>query len=175
MTTRRELLYALGLCAVAPLRALAQGGKPRRIGFLWERPQADAAYVQRLNAFKAGLSALGYAEGTDYVLEHRSAYSNPASLPAAAAELVALKVDLIVTSGPPSATAAAKATREVPILIVAVADPVGTGLAATLASPGGNVTGFTTITSDLIAKRLDLLREILPGLARVAYLYDPDS
>ena len=118
---------------------------------------------------------LGYAEGRDYVIEHRSAQTDLARLPALAAELLALKVDVIVSSGTPSAVAARKATREIPILIVTVGDPVGSGLAATLRRPGGNVTGLTSLTTELYTKRLDLLRQILPGMRRVGFLYNPDN
>ena len=96
-------------------------------------------------------------------------------LPALAAELLALKVDVIVSSGTPSAMAARNATREIPILIMTVGDPVGSGLAATLSRPGGNVTGLTSITAELYTKRLDLLRQILPGMRRVGFLYNPDN
>ena len=175
MNTRRNLLRAtLASIALASVAPRVQGQtRPRRIGFLWESEQSD--YVQRIDAFKAGMRELGYAEGRDYVIEHRSAQNDLARLPALAAELVALKVDVIVSSGTPSAVAAHKATREIPILIVTVGDPVGSGLAATLRRPGGNVTGLTSITTELITKRLDLLRQIVPGMRRVGFLYNPDN
>ena len=175
MTTRRNFVHALGVCVLTPLVALAQQGRAKRIGFLWERDQSDADYIQRLEAFKAGLRALGYAEGRDYVVEHRSAQGSLANLPAAAVELVALNVDLIVTSGTPSARASVRATGEIPALVVAIGDPVGAGLAATLARPGGNVTGLTGSTAELVTQRLELLRQLQPGLARVGFLYDPDN
>ena len=105
----------------------------------------------------------------------RSAQGGLARLPAAAAELLALKVDLILSTGTPSTEAALKATRDIPILIANVGDPVGSGFAASLRRPGGNVTGLTSITSELYGKRLDLLREILPGMRRVGFLYNPDN
>jgi putative ABC transport system substrate-binding protein len=118
---------------------------------------------------------LGYVDGRDYVLEQRAASNDISRLHALAAELIALKVDLIVASGTPSALAARDATREIPILIIGAGNPVGSGLAASLRRPGGNVTGLTTITSELVSKRLDLLRQIVPGLRRVGFLYDPDN
>ena len=118
---------------------------------------------------------LGYAEGRDYAIESRSARNDLSRLPALAAELVALKVDLIITQLTPSALAARKATREIPILITPAGDPVGSGLAASLSHPGGNVTGLTSLSAELYPKRLDLLRQILPRMRRAGFLYNPDS
>jgi putative ABC transport system substrate-binding protein len=116
VTTRRTLLQAvLASIALASVASHVQGQtRPRRIGFLWEAEQSD--YVQRFEAFKAGMRELGYAEGRDYTIEHRSAQNDLARLPALAAELVALKVDLIFASSTPPAVAAHKVTREIPIL-----------------------------------------------------------
>jgi putative ABC transport system substrate-binding protein len=121
------------------------------------------------------MRALGYVEGRDYAIEQRSANGDFTRLPALAAELIALKVDLIVPSGTPPALVARDATREIPILIVAVGDPVGSGLAATLARPGGNVTGLTTMGAELHTKRLDLLRQFQPDMRRVGFLHNPDN
>ncbi len=175
MNHRRKLVIALGASALAaPFGAFAQQqGKIWRIGRLLERDPSD--YVPSFDAFKAGMRELGYTEDKNYVIEQRSAQSELARLPALAAELLALKVDLILSSGTPSAVAARNATREIPILIITVGDPIGAGLAATLARPGGNVTGVTALTSELVTKRLDLLRQLLPGMRRVAMLYDPDN
>ncbi len=175
MNKRRKLLAALGAGALTVRSfSFAQSqGKVWRIGFLWERAQSTS--VQQLDAFKAGLRELGYTEGKDYSLEHRSANNDYSRLAGLAAELVALKVDLIVSSGTPSTAAARKATREIPNLIVTVGDPVGSGFAATLARPGGNITGLTGLNSELDAKRLDLLRQILPDMRRVGILYDSNS
>ena len=175
MTTRRELLIMLGAGALAaPLACFAQQkGKVWRIGFLWEN--AHVPSDGNIGAFKAGLHELGYTEGRDYVIEHRSAQSELARLPALAAELLALKVDVIVSSGTPSTEAARKVTHQIPILIATAGDPVGSGLAASLRRPGGNVTGLTGLTSELISKRLDVLRKILPDMRRVGILYNPDN
>jgi putative ABC transport system substrate-binding protein len=158
----------------APLATFAQQqGKVWRVGFLWETDHS--AVEQYRDAFKAGMRELGYAEGRDYSIEQRSAHADVARLPALAAELVALKVDLIVSSTNPAAIAARNTTREIPILTTAVSDPVGSGLAFTLRRPGGNVTGLTTgVASELYTKRLDLLRQMLPGVRRVGFLYNPD-
>jgi putative ABC transport system substrate-binding protein len=174
MTTRRELLIALAGALAAPFSALAQKpGKVWRIGFLIESELA--VYAPRIDTFKLRLRELGYVYDRDYVIEQRASSSANARLRTLAAELIALKVDLIVSTGTPSAIAARDATGEIPILITTVGDPVGNGLATSLRRPGGNVTGLTGMDSELISKRLDLLRQIVPGLRRVGYLYDPDN
>jgi len=174
MISRRHVIIALGAAALAaPLRSVAQARKVWRIGFLWEIERPD--YIRRFDVFKAGMSALGYAEGRDYVIEVRSAQSDPSQLPRLAVELVALHVDLIVPGGTPSAIAASRATREIPILIATVGDPVGSGLVASMAHPGKNVTGLTSLSTELVTKRLDLLRQLLPQIHRVGLLYDPTN
>jgi putative ABC transport system substrate-binding protein len=175
MITRRELLMALVTGALARVfNVYAQPpGKVWRIGLLLERPPSD--HAPNIAGFKAGMSELGYAEGKDYVFEQRSAQGVLGRLPALAVELVALNVDLIYSTGTPSAVAARNATRDIPILIITVGDPIGAGLAATLARPGGNVTGLTGLSSELLTKRLDLLHQLVPGMRRVALLYDPDN
>jgi len=173
---RRKLIVALGAGALAvPFASFSQQlRKVWRIGVLWEQAQSD--YIQRLEAFRGGMRELGYAEAKDYAIEQRSANSDHVRLPALAGELLALKVDLIVTSGSLSAVAAHNATHDVPILIVTVSDPVGSGLAASLARPGGNVSGLAQgVGSELYTKRLDLLRQILPGIRRVGFFYNPEN
>jgi putative ABC transport system substrate-binding protein len=176
MNIRRKLVIALGAVALAaPFASFAQQqGKVWRMGLLWEREQSDSINLQRIDAFKAGMRELGYTEGRDYVIEHRSAQNDLARLPALAAELVGLKVDLIVSQGTPATMAARNGTRGIPILIVTVVDPVGSGLAASLRHPGGNVTGLTGLSTELYTKRLDLLRNLLPGIHRVGFCYNPD-
>ena len=175
VNTRRHFLRAIvSSIALLSFATGVQGQtRPRRIGFLWEEEQS--VYVYRVDAFKAGMRALGYADGRDYTIEQRSAQADLTRLPALAAELLALRVDLFVSSGTPSAIAASKVTRDVPILIVTVGDPIGSGLAASLRRPGGNVTGLTSLSIDLYTKRLDLLRQILPASRRVGFLYNPDN
>ncbi len=173
MNKRRKILVALGAGALtAPFSCFVQSqGKVWRIGMLWESELSF--YADRLEAFKAGMRELGYTEGKNYVMEDRVSQNDPARLPALAAELIALKVDVIVSSGTPSAVAARNATREIPILIVTAGNPVGSGLAVSLARPGGNVTGLTNLASDLYTKRLDLLRQTLPRMRHVGFLYNP--
>jgi putative ABC transport system substrate-binding protein len=177
MNNRRKLVIALGAGALAaPLGSFAQQqGKVWRIGILWERKR-DLSSVDRIDGFKAGMRELDYVEGRDYTIEYRFLQDgNLARLPALAAELLALKVDLIVSSGTPSAVAAHNASREIPILITTVGDPVSSGLAISLSRPGGNVTGLTSLSKELYTKRLDLLRQILPSMRRVGFLYNPDN
>jgi putative ABC transport system substrate-binding protein len=176
LNNRRKLIVALGAATlVVPFASLAQQQrKVWRIGVLWEREQSD--YSPNLEAFRGGMRGLGYAEGKDYAIEQRSANNDHARLPALAGELLALKVDLIIAPASPSAVAAHNATHDVPILIVTISDPVGSGLAASLARPGGNLTGLAQgVASELYTKRLDLLRQILPGIRRVGFFYNPDN
>jgi putative tryptophan/tyrosine transport system substrate-binding protein len=173
MITRRQVLFTLGAGACAPLAAIAQQqAKVRRVGFLLESDPSN--FGKRFDAFDAGMKALGYFKGRDYVVEIRAAKAN-VDLATLAAELVAQKVDLIIPSGTPSAVAAAKVTREIPVVITAVGDPVANGLAASLARPGGNVTGLTSLTAELVSKRLDLLRQFVPGMSIVGMIYEANN
>jgi len=176
MISRRQIVIAFGagMLAVSFASFAQQQRKVWRIGVLWEREQFD--YSPNLEAFKGGMRGLGYAEGKDYVIEQRSGNNDHPRLPALAVELLALKVDLIIAPASPSAVAAHNATHDVPILIVTISDPVGSGLAASLARPGGNLTGLAQgVGSELYTKRLDLLRQILPGIRRVGFFYNPDN
>ena len=177
MNNRRKLLIALGAGAlVAPFGSFAQQqGKVWRIGILWERWQPSQEYLQRIDAFKAGLRDFGYSEGRDFVIEQRNANADLARLPELAAALLALKVDVIVAPTTPSAMAARNFTHDIPILIVTVGDPVGSGLATSLRHPDGIVTGLTNLSASLTTKHLDLLREMLPRMRRVGYLYNPHN
>jgi len=166
-----HLVFALGLL-VAPLPAAAQQpAKVPRIGFLGG--SAPAALAHSLEAFRQGLRELGYVAGQNIALESRWAEGRFDRLPALAGELVRLRVDLIVTAGTPAAHAAKEATASIPIVAAAVGDPVGTGLVASLARPGANLTGLSDITVDLSAKRLELLKELVPTASRIAILWNP--
>ena len=173
MVTRRRVVLMLGAGTFVPAATLAQQRKMWRIGLLREAAQSD--HIRRINAFKTGMTALGYAEDKDYVIEIRTADSNRDRLPLLADELVKMKVDVIFAAETVSAIAASKATRDIPILIATVGDPVGTGLAASIARPGGNVTGLTSLNTELISKRLDLLRQLVPKMQRVGLLYNPSD
>ena len=170
MTDRRLLLLALG-CALGgnPLPMQAQARIPR-VGVLsfGARPKADP-----MHSFQQGMRELGYVEGQNLILEERFAEGRPERLAAMAAELVRLKVDLIVAEGPGPLDAARKATRTIPIVAVSGSDPVREGWAQSLAHPGGNVTGLTVTYPELGPKRLEILKEAFPGHTRIAMLIAP--
>jgi len=171
------LAVALTLClTLAPLAAEAQqqpAGKVYRIGLLVSG--SESSHQSRIEAFRQGLRVLGYVEGHHIAVEYRYAEGRTDRFPDLAAELVALKVDVIVTSSNPAALAAKKATRTIPIVFASANDPVVTGLVASLARPGGNVTGLTNLSSELGGKRLELLKEAFPKVTRVAYLSIPQN
>jgi putative ABC transport system substrate-binding protein len=173
MINRRAFLVTMvAAVVVAPLVAEAQHGrKLYRIGFLGN---STAALESNLVApWREGLRELGYVEGRDVVVEYRWAEGHYERFPALIEELLALKVDVIVTAGTPAALAVKRATATVPLVMVAVGDPVSTGLVTSLARPGGNVTGLVSIAPDLEGKRLELLREIVPKLSHVILLVNP--
>ena len=143
-----------------------------RVGFL--SPSAISGEFRRFEAFKRGMRELGYIEGQSVVIEHRTAGGNTASLPALVAELVALKVDVIVTVGAQAAHAAKQATNTIPIVTTS-GDPVGARLVESLARPGGNVTGLANLSYDLAAKRLELLKEVAPKASRIAVIWSKAS
>ena len=150
-----------------------QAEKVPRIGYLTPF-NLDGANPLR-DAFRQGLRDLGYVEGRNLVLEIRSAEGKYERYPALAAELVALKVDVIVATDTPAALTAKQATRTLPIVFLAAADPVTSGLVTSLARPGGNVTGLSNVTPELVAKRLELLKQAVPGVSRVAVLWHPGA
>jgi ABC-type uncharacterized transport system substrate-binding protein len=168
---RREFITLLGGAAATwPLAASAQQGKLLRIGAL-VLTSADAQSLGR--ALREGLRELGYAEGQNFAFEFRSADGKTDRLPELAAELVRLPVDVIVATFTPCALAAKQATTTVPIVMAAVADPVGSGLVQSLARPGGNITGFSNMAAEIAGKSVELLRDMLPSLKRVAVLANP--
>jgi putative ABC transport system substrate-binding protein len=171
MTTRRVFLGALTAGLVTPPAAHAQG--PRkiwRVGILWTTSPPLVASARA--GLLAALRDLGYVEGRNVAFEDRYAEDRPERLPKLVAEFLRLPVDVIVTQGTPAAQAAKEATRSIPVVMTLVANPVGIGLVASLAHPGGNVTGLTNIGGELSAKRLELLKDALPKLSRVAVLWD---
>ena len=175
MTNRERVMATLIgalLILVASLAAEAQPqvSKPARVGFLWTAsPVAAASYRE---AFADGLRQLGYVEGRDVTIEHRYAEDRLEALAGLATEILRGGVDVVVTQGTPAARAAKQATTTVPIVMVNVGDPVRAGLIASLSRPGGNVTGLTIVASELSVKRLQLLKEALPKISRVAVLWD---
>jgi putative tryptophan/tyrosine transport system substrate-binding protein len=170
---RREVLPLLGIAAfAAPTAAAAQEpAKPRRIGFLGNSTAILEANL--VGAFRDGLSDLGYVEGRNIAIEYRWAEGQYERLPSLIAEFAASKVEVIVTAGTPAALAVGKSAPSIPLVMVAVGDPIGTGLAASLARPGGNATGLTSLAPDLEGKRLQLIREMLPNISRLAVFWNP--
>lgn len=169
---RRDFITLLGGAAVWPVAAGAQQpAKIPQIGFLGNSTAALEADL--VGPFRDGLRDLGYEESRNVVIEYRWAEGNYDRFPALIAELVALKVDVIVTAGTPAALAVKNATASIPLVMVAVGDPVGTGLVASFARPGGNNTGLTSLAPELEGKRLELLREVVPKLSYIAVLWNP--
>jgi putative tryptophan/tyrosine transport system substrate-binding protein len=171
---RRAFLGTLaGGLVAAPLVAEAQqAAKIARIGFL----SLNLAPNPHLpEAFRQGLRDLGYVEGRNVVIEYRDAEGKPERFPALAAELVALKVDVILVGSTPQALAAKQATKTIPIVFIGTADPVGSGLVTSLARPGGNVTGLSNLAAELVGKRLEQLMQAVPGVTRVAVLWHPGN
>ena len=177
VTTRREILVAarlgLGLLAVPRLSSAQRAEKIRRIGFLGTGTAAGmASWVE---ALRSGLRELGYIEGQNLSIEYRWADGQYERAPELAAELVRLKVEVLVTHGTPGTLAAKGATTTIPIVMATAGDAVLSGLVKSLAKPGGNVTGTTFFNPELAAKRLELAKEALPRLTKVASLLNPDN
>ena len=161
----------LGLFGVANADA-QQPASPRRVGVLLGGISPESKEAQ---AFRQGLRDAGYTEGRDVVIEWRFANGDYDRIQELAADLVQRKVDVIVVIGTPDAQAAKRATSSIPIVLAIVANPVGSGLVASLAHPGGNVTGLSMMMTELSAKRLQLLKEVIPRLTRIAVLWNPDN
>jgi putative ABC transport system substrate-binding protein len=170
---RRDFLVAAGALLAAPLAAEAQqAARVYRIGYLaTSRGPSPHLY----EALLQGLHDLGYAEGRNVVIEFRDADGKLERLPALAADLVAIKVDVIVAVSTPHALAAKQATKTIPIVFTSVGDPVGSGLVSSHARPGGNVTGLASRTQELVSKCLEQLKQAVPGVQRVAVLWHPGS
>jgi putative ABC transport system substrate-binding protein len=167
---RRELIAALGSAAAAwPLAAGAQQSAARlpRIGIIDNSPIWDN--------FRQGLRDLGYIEGQSIVIDYRSAEGKIDRLNQAAGELASLPVNVIAVAGSTAARAAQRATSTIPIVMIAIGDPVRAGFTASLARPSRNMTGTSFLTPDLIAKRLEIMKECIPGVARMAFLWNPDN
>jgi putative tryptophan/tyrosine transport system substrate-binding protein len=167
----RWLSAALLLLLLAAPLAAAQPGKVARVGFL----VSQSVTADSLEAFRKGLRELGWSEGQNLTLEIRSPEGNPGRLRALAAELVRLPVDVLVANATPASLAAKQATTVVPIVSVYTLDPVSVGLVASLARPGGNVTGLSTLSLEYAGKMLELLRHAVPNVSRVAVLGDPSN
>ena len=171
---RREFITLLGGAVAWPLAARAQqGGRMPRVGYVFSFVPSEGRHLWE--ACREGLRQLGYVEGQNIVLEPRWAEGRHERLPSLLADLVRLNVDVIVAAATPASRAAKAATATIPIVIVAVGEPVRAGLVASLSRPGGNVTGLGLLTPDLSGKRLELLLEIVGKVSRVAILMNPDN
>jgi putative ABC transport system substrate-binding protein len=170
---RRELLTFLAGIAVArsgvwPLTARAQATRLYRIGML--ETVSESLNAANLAALRTGLRRLGYVEGHNLVIEYRSADGDAARFPALAGELVQLGVDLIVARGTPAAQAAKNAATRIPIVMTAIGEPLGFGVIASLARPGGNITGLSSFVTELSGKRIELIKKMLPSVERIAFM-----
>ena len=171
---RREFISLLsGMVVAWPRAVMAQGAANRPlVAVLVAGTAVNYTFARSLEGLRVGLRDLGYVEGKNIVIEYRSAEGNYDRLPELAAELVRPKPDVLVTSATPATLAAKQATSAIPIVTANGPDPVELGLAESLARPGGNVTGLTSISSELSAKRLGLLKELIPHVSRMAALSD---
>ena len=174
---RREFITLLsGAAAVWPREVPAQPTtRVRKVGVLQGLAASDPDWQRRLGAFRQGLADLGWVEGRNLLLEFRYAEGQPEKLPVLAAELVQANVEIIVTNAAQPVDAARKATGAIPIVMAAIGDALGGGYVKSLARPGGNITGFTLVATEQSAKRLELIKEIMPGLARAAVLWNPNA
>jgi len=169
---KARVLLILVVVVVLAVGVIAEAQQPKkvpRIGYL--APASLSALAARTEAFRQGLRELGYVEGKNIVIEWRSAEGKIDRLPALAAELVRLKVDVIVTTGPTATHPAKEASSSIPIVMAQDIDPVGTGFVASLARPGGNITGLSSLAPEISGKQLELLKETVPKLSRVAVLW----
>ena len=170
---RATVVLAIGILA-APLAADAQqAGRVFRIGYLGNAPPTTPETSRVLGAFRQGLRDLGYVEGQNLAIEWRFVEGRLERFPDFAAELVRFKIDLIVTATSPGIRAAKEATSTIPIVMAVAGDPVGDGFVASLARPGGNITGLTSLSTELGAKQLELLKQAVPKVSRVAVLSNP--
>ena len=174
MKRRTFMALVSGGLLAAPFVAEAQ--QPRKVHRIAYLGNSSAALESELvAAFSQGLRDLNYVEGQNVTIEYRWAESRYDRFPAFVAEAVQLKVDVIVTAGTPAILAAKDGTRTIPIVMAAIGDPIGAGVISSLAHPGGNVTGLTSMTFDIDGKRLELLKELVPGASRIAVLWNPTN
>jgi putative ABC transport system substrate-binding protein len=169
------VILVVALLAAPPVAETQPAAKAPRIGLI-HTGSLEAPEVRRvIDAFRQGLRELGYVEGQNLVIEYRGAEERFERLPTLAAEMVRLKVDVIVSPSSAVARAIQQATTTIPVVVSVMQDPVGDGLVANLAKPGGNITGLTTLGPELVPKRLSLLKEVLPKASRVAALWHPGA
>ena len=167
------VVLAIGIPSALLAAEAQQTNRVPRIGFLGNSTAALEANL--VGPFRDGLRDLGYVEGQNILIEYRWAEGKYERFPALIAEMIASKVDVIVTAGTPATQAYQKARTSIPLVMVAVGDPVGTGIVASLSRPGGNITGLTSISPELESKRIELLREVIPELSHIAVLWNPKN
>jgi putative ABC transport system substrate-binding protein len=172
---RRDFLAACGSAAAWPLAGHAQQGPLRRVGMLIGYAENDPETQARLLAFRQGLDRLGWSEGRSIQIEYRFAPADPDQARTFAKELVAWRPDVQVGNSTPATAALLNETRTIPIVFVGVSDPVGSGFVTNIARPGSNITGFTNFEPSLVGKWLEMLREIAPGIARAAVVFNPGT
>jgi putative tryptophan/tyrosine transport system substrate-binding protein len=177
MSNRRQFITLLGGAAAAwPIAAQAQqGGEMRRLGVLSNIGESDPEAQSMAAALHRGLRELGWVNGRNLQVDHRWGAGNPERVAAFAQELVALKPDVIVAHTTPSVIALRKETTAIPLVFVQVSDPIGTGFITNMAHPGGNITGFTNFESSMVGKWVEMLKEMAPGIARIAFLFNPQT
>ena len=170
---RREFITLVGIAAAWPSAGHPQQpGKIFRIGFLWDGP---AVSLDGIEAFRQGLRELGYNDGRNIVIEYRWANGSPERMRELAEELVTLKVDVIIAPSSIYTDAARRATTKIPIIFLSHADPLGSGHVSSLSRPGGNITGLSLMMTETNVKGLELLKELIPRLSRVAVIWDPNT
>ena len=167
----RSLLFALCYCAVCATAGAQQPARIPRVGFLGNSTAALESNL--VGPFREGLRALGYKEGRNIIIEYRWAEGKYERFPSLIEELIGSNVDVIVTAGTPATQAYQKAKTSIPLVMVAVGDPIGTGIVSSLSHPGGNITGLTSMSPDLEGKRIELLKEVIPKLSHIAVLWNP--
>jgi ABC-type uncharacterized transport system substrate-binding protein len=172
---RREFITLFGGAVAWPLAARAQQPKVVRLGYLEPQTPTDLVAANLRRQFLLGLRDLGYVEGRHFKMDDRSADGRLDRLPALAAELAHLPVDIFVVGGEAPIRAAMQASDKIPIVMTLAADPVGSGLITSLARPGGNLTGMSALAPDLAGKRVELLKEVVPAVARVAVLWNSSN
>jgi putative ABC transport system substrate-binding protein len=173
---RRDFITLVGGAAAWPLAARAQqGGEVRRLGVLSNIGESDPEAQSMAAALHRGLRELGWVNGRNLQVDHRWGAGNPQRVADFAKELVALKPDVIVAHTTPSVIALRKETNTIPLVFVQISDPIGTGLITNMSHPGGNITGFTNFESSMVGKWVEMLKEMAPGISRVAFLFNPQT
>jgi ABC-type uncharacterized transport system substrate-binding protein len=173
---RRTFITLLGGAATWPVAARAQqGDQMRRLGVLSNIGESDMEAQSMAAALHRGLRGLGWVNGRNLQVDHRWGAGNPERIAAFAKELVALKPEVIVAHTTPSVIALRRETNTVPLVFVQVSDPIGTGFITNMAHPGGNITGFTNFESSMVGKWVEMLKEMAPGISRVAFLFNPQT